>query len=125
MLRHMCVLLAATTLTGCGWFESSNPSPQQKEKLRPGVDRQAVPAGLPPAPRRGGYEGASASPLDETREQRVGAVVTGTGGQKVQLEALEKDRVKREAERNREKVEQQQRQTAQPAAPSAAPTTER
>lgn len=101
MLRHMCVLLAATALGGCGWFGKGEPSSVQSEPLRPGVDRQTTAAGLPPAPRRGAYD-AVQSPTDDGRDQRLGTVVAPKGGQKAQIERTEKERSQREAERTSE-----------------------
>jgi hypothetical protein len=124
MMRPICVLLAATALSGCGWFESSPTSPLQTQPLRPGADRQTTAAGLPAAPHRGGYDGGQ-PPLDETRDRPVGAVVTTKGGQKAQLETRDKENAQREAEQNRKREEERQAKAkeapAQPAAPPANP----
>ena len=94
MVRCLCVLLAATTLNGCGWFDGwfgGKPSPLQSAPLRPGVDRQTTANGLPPAPNRGTYD-AGVAPVDDNRSQPLGAIVPAKGGQKAQLEAAEKDK---------------------------------
>jgi hypothetical protein len=123
MLRRLCVFFAATTLAGCGWFDSAPTSPLQTQRLRPGADKQSTTPGLPPAPQRGSYEGPQA-PVDDTRNQPVGTIVSTKGGQKAQLEIKEKERGQREAERNRERSAQAG-QTAQPAAPPSRPTSDR
>jgi hypothetical protein len=103
------VILAATTLNGCGWIGdwfSGKPSPLQSAPLRPGVDRQTTANGLPPAPNRGNYD-AGVSPIDDNRNQPLGTVVATKGGQKAQLESAEKERAQREAEREKERVERE------------------
>ena len=133
MVRCLCVLLATTPLSGCGWFDGwfgGKPSPLQSAPLRPGVDRQTTANGLPPAPNRGTYD-AGVAPVDDNRSQPIGAIVTAKGGQKAQLEAAEKERAEREgerekeraqreAERNREKTEERP-QGAPPASPPIGP----
>jgi hypothetical protein len=131
MVRPLCVVLAATTLNGCGWFDGwfgGKPSPLQSAPLRPGVDRQTTATGLPPAPNRGTYD-AGVAPVDDNRSQPLGTIVATKGGQKAQLDAAEKERAQREterekeraqreAERNREKKEGEERpQGAPPASP--------
>jgi hypothetical protein len=123
MLKHTCVLLAAATLSGCGWFDSGNPSPLQSQQLRPGADRLAPAIGLPPAPQRGTYDGGQA-PLDEGRSQPVGTVVAAKGGQRAQLELKEKERVQQETERKRDRTTER-RQTAEPSAQPADSTPDR
>ena len=76
--------------------------------------------GLPPAPQRGAYARTEA-PLNETRGQQVGSVVAPKGGQRAQIEQLEKERHQREAERYRER-EQEHRELAQPPASQSAET---
>jgi len=119
-LRHICILVAATTLSGCGWFDGwfgGSKSPISDQPQRTGADRQTVTSGLPPAPQRGTYDGAQ-SPVDDTRSQAVGSIVTGKGGQKAQLEAREKERAEREAEQNKER---ERRLTEKPSAEPASP----
>jgi len=99
------VLLAATMLNGCGWFEGK-ASPLQSAPLRPGVDRQTTANGLPPAPNRGSYD-AGVAPAEDNRGQPLGTIVAGKGGQKAQIEAAEKDRSQREAEREKERAERE------------------
>jgi hypothetical protein len=109
MVRHLCVLLAAGTLSGCGWFDgwfSGKPSPLQSEPLRAGVDRQTTANGLPPAPTRGSYD-ASVAPVDDNRNRPIGAIVATKGGQKAQIEASDKERTKQEAEREKERVQRE------------------
>jgi len=129
MARCLCVLLVTAPLNGCGWFDGwfgGKPSPLQSAPLRPGVDRQTTANGLPPAPNRGTYD-AGVAPIDDNRSQPLGAIVAAKGGQKAQLDAAEKDRTQRdaerekeraqrEAERNREKTEERP-QGAPPASP--------
>jgi len=126
MLRRLCVILAATTLNGCGWFDGK-ASPLQTAPLRAGVDRQTTATGLPPAPSRGTYD-AGITPVED-RNQPLGTIVAAKGGQKAQIEAAEKDRAerdaerdkeraRREAERNREKTEERP-EDAPPASPSS------
>jgi hypothetical protein len=104
MLRRLCVLLAATTLNGCGWFDGK-ASPLQTAPLRPGVDRQTTAAGLPPAPNRGSYD-VGVTPVED-RNQPLGTIVAGKGGQKAQIEAAEKDRAERDAERDKQRAQRQ------------------
>jgi hypothetical protein len=92
-------------LNGCGWFEGK-ASPLQTAPLRPGVDRQTTASGLPPAPNRGSYD-AGIAPADDNRSQPLGAIVPGKGGQKAQIEAAEKDRSQREAEREKERAQRE------------------
>jgi hypothetical protein len=109
MLRPLCVILAATTLNGCGWFDGwfdGKASPLQTAPLRPGVDRQPTANGLPPAPNRGNYD-AGVVPVDDNRSQPLGAIVATKGGQKAQIDAAEKERVQRDAEREKERVERE------------------
>ncbi|WP_428663706.1 hypothetical protein [Reyranella sp.] len=135
MVRPLCVVLAATTLNGCGWFDgwfSGKPSPLQSAPLRPGVDRQTTANGLPPAPNRGTYD-AGVAPVDDNRNQPLGAIVATKGGQKTQIEAAEKERAQREAEREKERAQREaerdrekkegaeQPQGAPPASPPPAP----
>lgn len=124
MFRRVLVLSAPLLLGACswvgGWFDRS-PAPVNGPGARPGVDRQAAPSGLPPAPQRGTYDNGAAAPVNETRGQQLGAVVAPKGGQKAQVQQAEKERLQREAERYKER-EQERRQTAQP--PAATPATE-
>jgi len=110
MVRPLCVVLAATTLNGCSWFDgwfSGTPSPLQSAPLRPGVDRQTTATGLPPAPNRGTYD-AGVAPVDDNRSsQPLGAIVAAKGGQKAQIEAAEKDRAQRDAEREKERAQRE------------------
>ncbi len=140
MVRPLCVVLAATTLNGCGWFDgwfSGKPSPLQSAPLRPGVDRQTTANGLPPAPNRGTYD-AGVAPVDDNRSQPIGGIVATKGGQKAQLDAAEKERSQREAEREKERSQREAEQNlekkageerprgAPPASPAAgqAPATD-
>jgi hypothetical protein len=122
------VLVAATTLNGCGWFDGK-PSPLQAAPLRPGVDLQTTANGLPPAPNRGSYD-AGVTPVDDSRSQPLGSIVAGKGGQKAQLEAVEKDRAEREAEREKERAqreaERNREKTEEPpqGAPPASPPSD-
>lgn len=109
MVRPLCVVLAATALNGCGWFDGwfgGKPSPLQSAPLRPGVDRQTTANGLPPAPNRGTYD-AGVAPVDDNRSQPLGTVVATKGGQKAQLDAAEKERTQREAEREKERTQRE------------------
>ena len=123
MLKHMCVLLAATALGGCGWFGKSGSSPLQGEPLRPGVDRQTTAAGLPPAPQHGAYDTIQ-SPVDEGREPRLGMVVAPKGGQKAQLERREKDE-RRQAARPSTQNPEPVPQSPEPPAQSSEPTPQK
>jgi hypothetical protein len=103
------MVLAAATLNGCGWYDSlfgGKPSPIQSEPLRPGVDRQTTATGLPPAPNRGNYD-AGVAPVDDSRGQSLGGIVPTKGGQKAQIEAAEKERAQRDAEREKERAERE------------------
>ncbi|CAN5686452.1 hypothetical protein BH10PSE6_BH10PSE6_44880 [soil metagenome] len=127
-LRHMCVLVAATTLSGCGWFDGGwfggSKSPLSSQPQRVGADRQTVASGLPPAPQRGTYDGGQA-PVDDTRSQAVGTIVTPKGGQKAQLESREKERAQREAEQNKERERRlTEKPSAEPSSPATAPSAE-
>lgn len=123
---HLCALLAAGALSGCGWFDSK--SPLQSTPLRTGADRQTTVTGLPPAPNRGNYD-ASVAPVDDSRSQQIGAIVAHKGGQKAQIEAAEKDRAERdkeraqrEAELDKAKKEADQKKESPPAAPPSGQT---
>jgi hypothetical protein len=117
------VLLAATTLNGCGWFDGK-ASPLQSAPLRPGVDRQTTANGLPPAPNRGNYD-AGVIPLEDSRNQPIGSIVATKGGQKAQLEAAEKERAERAKERAQRDAERKEREKTEEkpdgAPPAAAP----
>lgn len=108
LLRPLCVLLAATTLNGCGWFDGK-ASPLQSTPLRPGVDRQATANGLPPAPNRGNYD-VGVIPVEDNRNQPIGSIVAAKGGQKAQLEAAEKERAERAKERAQREAERKERE---------------
>lgn len=130
MVRPLCVVLAATTLNGCGWFDGwfgGKPSPFQSAPLRPGVDRQTTASGLPPAPNRGNYD-AGVAPVDDNRTQPLGAIVAAKGGQKAQIEAADKERTQREAEREKERMqreaERKKEEDRPPGAPPAAPPSD-
>jgi len=118
------VLLAAAPLSGCGWFDgwfAGKPSPMQSAPLRPGVDRQTTANGLPPAPNRGTYD-AGVTPVDDTRSQTLGGIVAAKGGQKAQIEAAEKERAQREAEREKERAQREaERKKEEADRPSGAP----
>lgn len=109
IVRPLCVLLAAGTLNGCGWFDGwfgGSASPLQSAPLRPGVDRQTTATGLPPAPNRGSYD-AGVVPADDNRAQPLGSIVAAKGGQKAQIEKMEKERSAQEAEREKERVQRE------------------
>jgi Meckel syndrome type 1 protein len=115
---------ALILLSGCDWLGIGSSTPSSSEKARPGAERQVgVTNSLPAARAAGGYD-SSFAPVDETRSApRIGSVVQGKGGQKVQKEAAEKDANQRES-RDREDRARQQReadlkkaQTDKPAAP--------
>ncbi len=126
--RGLCVVLAATTLNGCGWFDGwfGGGSSPLRGSPRPGVDRQTTANGLPPAPNRGGYD-AGVAPQDDNRSQPLGAIVAAKGGQKAQIEAVEKERAQREAEREKERAQREAERNREkteeraPAAPPASP----
>jgi hypothetical protein len=119
-LRCVCVLVAATTLSGCGWFDGwFGGSPPVSGPPRPGADKQTVASGLPPAPQRGTYDGPQA-PVDDTRSQAVGSIVATKGGQKAQLEVREKERAQREAEQNKEKERRLTEKSTEPSSPATA-----
>ncbi len=125
-LRHICVLVAATTLGGCGMFDwfGGSKSPISSEPPRLGADRQTVASGLPPAPQRGTYDGPQA-PLEDTRGQALGTVVSAKGGQKAQVESREKERAQREAEQNKERERRlTEKQAAEPSSPAKVPSAE-
>ncbi|MGE5148609.1 MAG: hypothetical protein ACM3II_00690 [Rhodospirillaceae bacterium] len=134
---------ALILLSGCDWLGIGSSTPTSSEKARPGAERQVGVTNSLPAARAAGYD-ASFAPVDETRSApRIGSVVQGKGGQKVQKEATEKDALEREA-RDREQRARQQREAdlkkaqtdksadkpatpgdaTPPAAPPAAPSTD-
>lgn len=106
IVSPLCVVLAASTLSGCGWFDGwfGKASPLQSAPLRPGVDRQTTATGLPPAPNRGAYD-AGVVPLEDSRNQPLGTVVAAKGGQKAQIEKMEKERAQQDAEREKERAQ--------------------
>jgi hypothetical protein len=110
---------AALALTSCG---DSGPQRVQGEGQRAGADRGVRPGSLVRAPATGQYEGTSA-PSDESRGEKVGAMVPAQGGQKAQLEAKEKERIALAAAQARERAEES-RQAAKPAEPSAGSPTQ-
>lgn len=92
-------VLAAMTLSillsGCGWFDG----PPKLEKLRPGAERALQPSdSLPALPPPGGYD-AAIMPIDETQGgPAIGSIIAASGGQKAQIEKLEKEASARDAE---------------------------
>jgi hypothetical protein len=102
---------ALMLLSGCDWLGIGSSTPTSSEKARPGAERQvSVTNNLPAARAAGGYD-ASFAPVDETRNApKIGSVVQGKGGQKVQKEAAEKEASQREA-RDREERARRQRET--------------
>lgn len=131
IVRPLCVVLAVSMLSGCGWFDgwfSGKASPLQSAPLRPGVDRQTTATGLPPAPNRGSYD-AGVVPVDDNRNQPLGTVVAAKGGQKAQIEKMEKERAQQEAEREKERAqreaERDREKTQEPqGAPPASPPSD-
>ena len=101
---------ALMLLSGCDWLGIGSSTPTSSEKARPGAERQVnVTNSLPAARAAGGYD-ASFSPVDETRNApKIGSVVQGKGGQKVQKEAADKEANQRES-RDREERARQQRE---------------
>ncbi|MCW5737856.1 MAG: hypothetical protein KIS73_27290 [Enhydrobacter sp.] len=129
IVRPLCVVLAASALSGCGWFDGwfGKASPLQSEPLRPGVDRQPAATGLPPAANRGSYD-AGVAPLDDGRNQPLGSVVAAKGGQKAQIEKMEKERAEQEAVREKERAQREaerdreKTQVPEGAAPASPPS---
>jgi hypothetical protein len=81
-------------LSGCGWFDG----PPALEKLRAGAERAISPSDSLPAVGAHDYD-AAIVPIDETRGgPAIGSVVAASGGQKAQLEKLEKEAAARDAE---------------------------
>jgi len=115
---HLLVITAALGVAGCG----DSAPPVHGEGQRAGAERGVRAGSLPPAPGMGHYEG-TAAPTDESRGEKVGAVVPAQGGQKAQLEAREKERRAALAAEARERAEEN-RQTATPSQPPAASTTQ-
>jgi len=118
VLLHLLAIAVALLLTSCG---ESGPVLARGDGQRAGADR-TVPAGsLPRAPASGQYDGALV-PTDETRGEKLGAVVPEQGGQKAQLDAREKEERAAKAARDRERAEQaQQAKTPHTETPASAP----
>jgi hypothetical protein len=87
------VLVTAVLLSGCGWFDG----PPKLEKLRPGVEKAISPSDSLPAPSSGRSYDAAIVPVDASAPA-IGSIVAASGGQKAQLEKLEKDAAARDAE---------------------------
>jgi hypothetical protein len=88
---------ALTLLSGCNWFDSSKPA--DLGKLRPGLERDvAVSSSLPPPPAGQRYDPPIA-PVDTMRNTpQIGSIVRESGGQKAQLEKLDKEDQTRDAQ---------------------------
>lgn len=119
--RHVA-FIAPLLLAGCGWF-SSGPAPGSTPP-RPGADRQATVQGLPAATDHAAYDG-SERPGEDARDQTIGSVVAGKGGQKAQIEAAEKERAKVDAEREKQRAlneREEAKPTAREGGPAAPPS---
>jgi len=89
----MVGLVTAVLLSGCGWFDG----PPRLERLRPGAEKAISPSeSLPALAPPGGYD-AAIMPIDASTPA-LGSIVAASGGQKAQLEKLEKDAAARDAE---------------------------
>jgi len=89
----MVGLVTAVLLSGCGWFDG----PPRLEKLRAGAERSIQPSdSLPALAPPGGYD-AAIMPIDASTPA-LGSIVAASGGQKAQLEKIEKDAAARDAE---------------------------
>ena len=118
--RPLMAVSACALLAGCGWFGGGNAP---VGKARPGADRLVAPtATLPAAPGHRFEQGVT--PTDETRGP-LGSVVTSTGGQRAQKEALEKATADRDAkareQRDAAKTKPQPDSTAGGPPPADAP----
>jgi hypothetical protein len=82
----------AILLSGCGWFDG----PPALEKLRPGAERAIQPSDSLPAPAGRSYDPAI-MPVDAATPA-LGSIVAASGGQKAQIEKLEKEASARDAE---------------------------
>lgn len=101
-------VFAAVLLAGC----SSTPSPLVSEPLRAGVDQSAtVMQTLPPPASNRQYDPAIA-PENEEKGQKVGAVVTTTGGQKTQKEKEKEERTAIEKDLDRKRADEARQQNA-------------
>src|SRR5476651_2582273 len=89
----MVVGVTAVLLSGCGWFDG----PPRLEKLRPGAEKAISPSDSLPAPSSGRSYDAAIMPVDASAPA-IGSIVAASGGQKAQLEKLEKDAAARDAE---------------------------
>ena len=91
---QLAAIATALLLSGCGWFDG----PPALEKLRPGAERALSPSDTLPASRAQNYD-AAIVPIDETRGgPAIGSIVAASGGQKAQLEKMEKEASARDAE---------------------------
>src|SRR3954451_23744724 len=103
MHRLIGVGVLLVLLGGCEWLGMSSGS-SNSEKVRPGAERGVNVTNSLPAARAGGYD-ASVAPLDETRgAPKLGSVVQGKGGQKVQKEAADKEASERDAKAREERI---------------------
>ncbi len=117
----MAAIAMAVLLSGCGWFDG----PPKLEKLRPGAERALSPSESLPGAGGGHSYDAEIVPNDETRGgPAIGSVVAASGGQKAQLEKLEKDAAARDAEDRaaREKADAE-RAKNNPDSPAGGPAT--
>jgi hypothetical protein len=104
---RLFILATPILLAAC----SSTPSPLMTEPVRPGAD-QSAPASaiLPRAAPSGAYD-ASVGPDNEEKGSKVGATVSGSGGQKAQKDKVLKDESAADAEHARELKEQARQQS--------------
>jgi len=115
---------ASALLAGCGWFGGSAAP---VGKARPGADRLIAPTATLPAPPSHRVE-QGVTPVDETRGQ-LGSIVSSTGGQRAQREAIEKATAERDAKAREDRAKRQAdgaatpRGEAPPAGAQPAPKT--
>jgi hypothetical protein len=100
---------AALVLVGC----NNTPSPLVTEPIRPGAEQSATVMQTlpPPAPNRQYDPGVTVD--NEEKGQKVGAIVTTTGGQKTQQEKANEERAALEKEQDRQNADERTTAPAQ------------
>jgi hypothetical protein len=93
---------AVILLAGC----SSTPSPLASEPQRAGAEHSAIVLQTLPPPAKNRQYDPGVAPDNEDKGQKVGTVVTTTGGQKTQQEKEKEERDAVEKEQARQRADQ-------------------
>ena len=105
---HFLGACASLVLAGC----SNTPSPLVTEPLRPGSEQSATVTPSLPAPARNRQYDPGVAPENEEKGQKVGTVVTTTGGQKTQQEKDKEERASLDKEQARQRADLARQQNA-------------